>query len=54
MPQLKRSQINASIELARRTFPLHGINLPPFAHWTVEDWDNRDRDCDEIRHCMLG
>jgi D-lyxose ketol-isomerase len=54
MPQLKRSQINASIELAIETFRTHHLFLPPFAYWTIEDWQNKNHEYDEIRDCMLG
>jgi D-lyxose ketol-isomerase len=54
MPLLKRSQINTSIELALETFKNHGLNLPPYAYWTVDDWKEKNGDHDEIRDCMLG
>jgi D-lyxose ketol-isomerase len=54
MPLLKRSQINASIDLALETFQKHGLHLPPYAYWTVEDWHEKNGDCAEIRDCMLG
>ena len=54
MPQLKRSQINASIEAAIATFQKHHCSLPPFAFWTPEEWQGKNSECDEIRDCMLG
>ncbi|AQS89501.1 hypothetical protein A0U93_12375 [Neoasaia chiangmaiensis] len=51
---MKRSQINASIELAMKTFREYGISLPGFAYWTVDDWKNKGHEADEIRDCMLG
>ncbi|GAN54077.1 protein of unknown function DUF1498 [Tanticharoenia sakaeratensis NBRC 103193] len=51
---LKRSQINASIELAMATFREHGIGLPEFAFWTADDWRTKGHEADEIRDCMLG
>jgi D-lyxose ketol-isomerase len=35
---MKRSQINAAIELAQATFQAHGIRLPEYAYWSPEDW----------------
>jgi D-lyxose ketol-isomerase len=52
--QLKRSQINASIRLAMEAFTQAGINLPPFAYWTVNEWQSKGAEVDEIRHCLLG
>jgi D-lyxose ketol-isomerase len=52
--QLKRSQINASIRLAIETFRKAGINLPPFAFWTVDDWQSKGSDVNEIRNSRLG
>ena len=54
MPKLKRSEINVSIDLAIETFRKHGLHLPPYAYWQVDDWHERNGDCDEIRDCMLG
>jgi D-lyxose ketol-isomerase len=51
---LKRSTVNASIELAIKTMADYGIHLPPFAYWTVEEWADKGHDADEIRDCMLG
>lgn len=31
-----------------------GISLPPFAYWTVEDWNSKGHEADEIRICALG
>jgi D-lyxose ketol-isomerase len=53
-PALKRSVINRNIELAIQTFERFGVKLPPFAFWSVEQWRDKGRDCDEIRDCMLG
>lgn len=51
---LKRSAINHSISMARHYFKELGLRLPPFAAWTVDDWNQKGSECDEIRHCMLG
>ena len=51
---LKRSQINASIRVAKEQFHAFGLHLPPMAYWTVDDWNAKGSECDEIRDCMLG
>ncbi|MBU8902716.1 MAG: D-lyxose/D-mannose family sugar isomerase [Victivallales bacterium] len=51
---MKRSQINSSIETAMKVFKKLGLNLPPFAFWTVEDWKNKGSEVDEIRKAGLG
>jgi len=51
---LKRSVIDRNIDLAMEVFARHGIYLPPFAFWTVDDWQHYDHEVDEIRDCMLG
>lgn len=51
---MKRSQINAVLEWAKRIFDEHNFKLPPFAFWTPEDWQLKGRECDEIRRNMLG
>ena len=35
---MKRSQINAAIELAHQTLRKHGIRLPEYAYWSPDDW----------------
>lgn len=51
---MKRSTVNATIEIAKEAFATIGFNLPPFASWTAEDWKNKGPEYDEIRKCMLG
>ena len=51
---LKRSEINRSIEIARRVFAANGLHLPEFAFRSVAEWDRAGHECDEIRDCMLG
>ena len=51
---LSRSEINRSIELAIETFSRFGIHLPPFAFWSVEEWEDRVNGVDEINACKLG
>jgi D-lyxose ketol-isomerase len=35
---VKRSQVNAAIELAHKTLRDHGIRLPEYAYWSPDDW----------------
>ncbi|QHV94279.1 D-lyxose/D-mannose family sugar isomerase [Spirosoma endbachense] len=52
--QLKRSIVNASINTAKTVIAHFGMHLPPFAHWSVEHWQQVGADYNEIRDCMLG
>src|SRR5438105_1755334 len=51
---MKRSQINQLIEETKSLLKKHGIQLPPFAHWSPADWKKKGAECDEIRQCHLG
>jgi D-lyxose ketol-isomerase len=51
---MKRSEINKLIDEAKALLDENNMTLPPFAYWTPEDWENKGRECDEIRDCMLG
>ena len=51
---MKRSEINRCIAEANAFFTQHGFILPPFAHWTPEDWSNKGREADELRATRLG
>lgn len=51
---MKRSTINQILRNAVTFFEHHQFHLPPFAHWTPEQWNHKGREADEIRHSMLG
>ena len=51
---MKRSEINRSIVTAMEVFKKLGINLPPFAFWTADEWDKKGHEVDEIRNAGLG
>lgn len=51
---LARSTIEHCIATARTVFQRFAIALPPFAGWTVRDWESADASYDEVRACMLG
>jgi len=51
---MKRSQINALIENAKKFFSDHSFVLPPWAFWSPEAWKGKESVCSEIRDNMLG
>jgi len=51
---MKRSEINKSIEIAKKVFGALNIKLPPFAYWKPEDWKNKGDEANGIRKAMLG
>ena len=51
---MKRSQINRALREMEQMCARYHCFLPPFCHWTPEDWMKRGHECDEIRDCMLG
>ncbi|MEO9147155.1 MAG: D-lyxose/D-mannose family sugar isomerase [Ginsengibacter sp.] len=52
--ELKRSDINLSIELSHAIIKQFGVYLPPFAYWDTKQWAIAGKEYDEIRNCMLG
>ena len=51
---MKRSQINRVIRDMEALIARQHFELPPFARWTPQDWAQKGRECDEIRHNLLG
>jgi D-lyxose ketol-isomerase len=51
---MKRSDINELIRQAKAFFAQHCFAMPPFAHWTPEQWKSVGPEADEIRQCGLG
>jgi D-lyxose ketol-isomerase len=51
---LKRSEINAVIRDADAFVRISGFYLPPFAYWTLEDWQSKKGDAREIIDRRLG
>lgn len=51
---MKRSQINAAILEMEKMCARHGFHLPPFCHYTPEQWRTLGPEYDEIRECKLG
>ncbi|MEI6232839.1 MAG: D-lyxose/D-mannose family sugar isomerase [Planctomycetota bacterium] len=46
--------INRSIEEAKEAFRRFGLQLPPMAFMTVQEWARCGAEWDEVRDCMLG
>ena len=51
---MKRPKINQCIKDMEALIKEHGFELPPFCHWTPEDWREKGHEYDEIRDNMLG
>lgn len=51
---MKRSEINGYIQEALDFFGLMNFHLPPFAHWSAEDWAAKGPECAEIVEHQLG
>ena len=51
---MQRSEINNIIRYMENLVAKNGFNLPPFCHWTPEDWPVKGHEYDEIRDNMLG
>ena len=51
---MKRSEINACIRYMENLIKSHGFELPPFCGWTLQEWETKGHEYDEIRDNMLG
>ena len=51
---MKRSEINAIMQDAKKLFADYRISLPPFVLWTAEDWKTKGAEVQEIKDNMLG
>ncbi len=51
---MKRSAVNAALREMETMIASSGISLPPFCHFTPDDWQHLGHEYDEIRDCMLG
>ncbi len=51
---MKRSEINQIIKEMEALAGKKGFHLPPFCHWTPEEWKDKGHEYDEIRDNMLG
>ncbi|MDR2035712.1 MAG: D-lyxose/D-mannose family sugar isomerase [Coriobacteriales bacterium] len=51
---MRRSEINIAIKNMENLINGHRIELPPFCHWTPDEWQTKGPEYDEIRTTMLG
>ena len=51
---MKRLEINGVIREMEELIEKVGFALPPFCHWTPEEWKTKGHEYDEIRDNMLG
>ena len=51
---MKRSEVNAIMREADAFFAKQGFHLPPFAHWSPEDWTKKGPEVAEIVDRRLG
>jgi len=51
---MKRSEINKALKKMEEFINEYKFALPPFCHFTPEDWQTKGHDYDEMRDNMLG
>lgn len=51
---MKRSEINRALKDLEAMIQKYCYSLPPFCHFTPEEWENKGHEYDEIRDNMLG
>ncbi len=51
---MKRSEINRALREMEAALQKYQISLPPFCHFTPEEWKEKGADYNEIRDNMLG
>ena len=51
---MKRSEINKAIKEMEALVKEYRFALPPFCHFTPEEWETKGSEYDEIRDNMLG
>ena len=51
---MKRSEINKALKELESACKKYNCYLPPFCHFTPEEWKNKGHEYDEVRDCMLG
>lgn len=51
---MKRSEINAYIRHADDFIRAHGFHLPPWAHWTPDEWQTKGAEVREVVERKLG
>jgi len=51
---MKRSTLNQYLKEAKAFFDKYSFKLPPWAHFSPEDWQSKGADYNEVRKNMLG
>ena len=51
---MKRSEINKALKEMEEFINKYKFALPPFCHFTPDEWKTKGHDYDEARDCMLG
>ncbi len=51
---MKRSEINKALIELENACKKYSCFLPPFCHFTPEEWAQKGSEYDEVRDCMLG
>ena len=51
---MKRSEINKALKELEAMCEKYHCYLPPFCHFTPEEWQTIGHEYDEVRECMLG
>jgi len=51
---MKRSEINKVLKEMEDFINKYKFALPPFCHFTPDEWKTKGQDYDEVRDCMLG
>ena len=51
---MKRSEINRALREMKAMCQRQGWRLPPFCGFTPAEWQEKGREYDELRDCMLG
>jgi D-lyxose ketol-isomerase len=51
---LKRSTINKSLRTAIKVAEHFHFALPPYGHWSLDQWNKAGSEHNEVRDCMLG
>ena len=51
---MKRSEINKALKELEAMCAREHCYLPPFCHFTPEEWQPKGHEYDEVRDCMLG
>ena len=51
---MKRSEINKALKELEAVCRKYHCYLPPFCHFTPEEWAEKGHEYDEVRDCCLG